>query len=132
MFGRSGKDGVEDSAVAMVNFKGGSCLILEVTWNLLEPKDHTFFQVYGSKGGANLQPLTIHKALHGQLVNVTPALDGGRNYYKESYRREIDHFIECIQKNCKPLTTGEEALSVLKILDAMYKSAASGREVSVS
>jgi predicted dehydrogenase len=132
VFGRSGEGGVEDSACAMVNFDGGSCLILEVTWNLLEPKDQTFLQVYGSKGGANLQPLSIHKAMHGQLVNVTPELEGGRSYYKESYRREIDHFIECVKKNSKPLTTGEEALSVLKILDAMYKSAASGREVSIS
>ena len=129
VFGKAGKRGVEDSATAMVNFAGGSCLILEVTWNLLEPKDQTYLQIYGSKGGANLYPLRIHKAMHGQLVNVTPAVEGGKNYYKESYRKEINHFIECIQKKKTPRTTGEEALKVLKILDAMYESASTGREV---
>lgn len=131
VFGKTGKRGVEDSACAMINFTGGSCLILEVTWNLLEPKDQTFLQVFGSKGAANLQPLRIHKAMHGQLVNVTPALDGQRDAYKEGYRREINHFVECVQKGRSPRTTGREALVVLKILDAMYESAATGREVNV-
>ena len=129
-FGKKGKGGVEDSACAMVYFAGGSCLILEVTWNLLEPKDHSYLEIYGTKGGANLHPLKIHKAMHGHLVNVTPTLDGQRNYYRESYRSEINHFIECIQKKKKPLTAGEEAVGVLRILDAMYESDASGKEVS--
>jgi predicted dehydrogenase len=129
LFGRVGKNGVEESACALVNFTGGSCLMLEVTWNFLEPKDHSYLQVFGGKGGGNLHPFSVHKAMRGQLVNVTPTLDGRRNYYKESYKEEIYHFIECIQKRRTPLTTGEEAMSVLKILDAMYKSASSGREV---
>jgi len=132
VFGNKGRRGVEDSACAMVNFAGGSCLILEVTWNLLEAKDHTYFEVYGSRGGANLHPLRIHRELHGQLVNVTPAIDKQKNYYKESYQREINHFVECVQKKREPLTTGAEALRVLKILDAMYESASCGREVGLT
>ncbi len=130
VFGKKGKGGVEDSACALVNFAGGRCLILEVMWNLLEPRDHSYLELYGSRGGANLHPLKIHKAMHGHLVNVTPTLDNQRNYYKESYESEINHFIECIQKKKKPLATGEEALSVLRILDAMYESGAAGNEVS--
>ena len=120
---------MEDSACAMINFAGGSCMILEVTWNLLEPKDNVYLEIYGSKGAAALYPFRVHKEMHGHLVNVTPAVEQ-KNYYKESYRREIDHFIDCIQKNRQPLTTGAEAASVLKILDAMYESASKGREVS--
>jgi predicted dehydrogenase len=131
VFRRAGKRGVEDSACAMVNFVNGSCLILEVTWNLLEPKDHVYLEVYGSKGAATLHPFRIHKAMHGHLVNVTPALKQ-QSDYRVSYRREIDHFIDCIQKKRKPLTTGAEAASVLQILDAMYESASSGCEVSFS
>lgn len=130
VFGKKGKAGVEDSACALVNFAGGRCLTLEVMWNLLEPKDQSYLELYGSRGGANLHPLKIHKAMHGHLVNVTPTLEDARHYYKESYEAEINHFIECIQRKKKPLTTGEEALSVLRILDAMYESAAAGKEVS--
>jgi len=130
VFGKKGKGGVEDSACAMVNFAGGSCLILEVSWNLLEPKDLSYLEIYGSKGGANLHPLKIHKGMHGHLVNVTPALDRQRNFYKDSCQAEINHFIDCIQRKRKPLTSGEEALPVLRILDAMYKSNSAGKEVA--
>jgi predicted dehydrogenase len=131
-FGRTGKRGVEDSACAMVSFAGGATLILEVTWNLLEPRDHTYLEVYGSTGGASLQPLRIHKGMHGQLVNVTPVLEGKQNDYKESYRREIGHFVECIQKRRKPMTTAEEAWVAMKLLDGMYEAAEYGCEVRFS
>ena len=130
VFGRKGRGGVEDSACAMVSFAGGSCLILDVTWNLLEPKDRSYLEIHGSKGGANLHPFKIQKALHGHLVNVTPVLGGQRNRYKESQEAQINHFVECIQRKKKPLTAGEEALSVLRILDAMYRSGSTGKEVS--
>jgi predicted dehydrogenase len=129
-FGRKARSGVEDSACATVYFAGGSCLVVEVTWNLLEPKDHSYLEIHGTRGGGNLHPLKIHKAVRGHLVNVTPRLDGQRNYYRESYKAEIGHFVECVEKKKKPLTPGEEAAGVLKILDAMYESDASGKEVS--
>jgi predicted dehydrogenase len=131
VFQRVGKRGVEDTACALSNFANGSCLMLEVTWNLLEPKDHVYLEIFGKKGAATLHPFRIHKEMHGHLVNVTPALEP-QGDYKMSYRREINHFIDCVQKRREPLTTGAEAASVLRILDVMYKSASSGREVGLS
>jgi predicted dehydrogenase len=128
-FGQIGKSKVEESAYAMVNFSSGACLTLEVSWNLREPKDISYIQIIGTRGGANLHPLKIHKMLHGHLVNVTPTLTERKNIYKESYRREIDHFLECIQTKKKPLASGAEALSVLRICDAMYESAAEDKEI---
>lgn len=128
-FGAKGKSGVEESACAMLNFANGACLTLEVSWNLREPKDISYIQIIGSNGGANLHPLNIHKILHGHLVNVTPALTMQKNIYKESYRLEIDHFIDCVRMKRMPATDGSEALPVLRICDAMYSSAAEGKEV---
>ncbi|MFH1756371.1 MAG: Gfo/Idh/MocA family oxidoreductase, partial [Candidatus Latescibacterota bacterium] len=129
VFGKKGKGGVEESACAMINFAKEACLTLEVSWNLREPKDISYIQIIGSNGGANLHPLKIHKLLHGHLVNVTPALTMQKNSYKESYRQEIDHFIDCVQKKRMPVTEGSEALSVLQICDAMYQSAADSKEI---
>lgn len=131
VFRSEGRKRVEDSACAMVNFAAGNCLMLEVTWSLVEQKPHVYLEVYGNKGAATLHPFKIHKALHGHLVDVTPALER-IDFYTESYRLEIDHFIDCIRNQLEPRTTGEEAAAVLGILDAMYESAASGREVSLT
>ena len=103
--------------------------MLEVNWNLREPRDLSYLQVYGSKGAALLNPLQIHKSIQGVLANVTPALEPTRQYYLESYRREIDHFVECVQKNKKPQSSGRDALPILQLLDAMYESASRGREI---
>jgi predicted dehydrogenase len=130
IFGKTGRTGVEDSAVAMIRFAGGACLSIEVNWNLREPQDQTFLHVYGSNGAAVLNPLQIHKHIQGVLVNVTPAIPG-TNFYKESYNAEVDHFIECVRGRKKPLASGSDAVAVLEILDAMYKSAATGKEVAL-
>ena len=130
IYGRKRRTGVEDSACAMVRFAGGASLMLEVNWNLREKRDVVYTQIYGSKGAAMLNPLTIHRSIHGVLVNVTPAIEK-RNYYKLSYQAEIDHFIECIRKRKQPRTSGSDALSVLRILDSMYESARTGHEVEI-
>jgi predicted dehydrogenase len=130
VFGKKGKDGVEDSACAMVRFAGGACLMLEVNWNLRDPRDVVYMQVYGSKGAGVLTPLQVHKSMRGVLVNVTPTLGKQKNYYKESYQAEIDHFIQCVRKQRSPLTSGKEAVDILRVMDAMYESASSGREVA--
>jgi len=129
VFGRKGRGGVEDAACAMVRFTAGACLMLEVNWNLREPRDQSYLQVYGSKGAGLLNPLEIHKSIQGVLANVTPALQSSHHYYQESYRREIDHFVECVQKNKTPRSSGRDALPVIQLLDTMYESASKGREI---
>jgi predicted dehydrogenase len=132
VFGRKDKDSVEDSGCAMVRFNNGACLMLEVNWNLRDERDAVYLQIYGSKGAGILTPLQLHKSIRGVLVNVTPQLPRSKNYYKESYQAEIDHFIQCVRKQKEPATSGKEALGVMKIMDAMYESASTGKEVEVS
>jgi len=129
-YGKKGRNGVEDSACALVRFAGGASLMLDVNWNLREKTDRTYLNVFGSKGAAMLNPLQIHKSIHGVLVNVTPSISRA-NYYKKSYQEEIKHFVACRARRRKPLSSGREAVTVLRILDAMYASAASGREVEI-
>ena len=132
IFGRKRRGGVEDAACAMVRFAGGAALMLEVSWNLREPRTNSYLHVYGSKGAAMLNPLQVHKDIHGVLVNVTPAIAAsGHDYFKESYRHEINHFVECVLQKKRPLTSGKGVLGVIRIMDAMYESANSGREVDL-
>ena len=41
------------------------------------------------------------------------------------------HFIDCLLGKAKPYVKPEESLAVQKILDAIYVSAATGREVRI-
>ncbi len=125
------ESGVEDLGAAFLRLEGGVTLSLEVSWTLLMEKDFPYLNLYGSSGAALLNPLRLHRGMHGNLVNVTPNLDASRNV-KESYENEIAHFVDCIRKGTTPISSGEEAHAVMKVMDAIYKSAATRKEVKVS
>jgi predicted dehydrogenase len=45
------------------------------------------------------------------------------------FAAEIDHFAECVRKNQRPRTPGEEGVQDHVVMDAIYRSAATGRPV---
>jgi predicted dehydrogenase len=126
------KKGIEDSAAVFIKTQNGGTLTVEVSWSLLMEKDFLYTNLFGTKGGALLNPLRIHKEMHENLVNVTPThTDTVENMYKKSYEYEIKHFIECIKNNREPISSGEEGLERIKLIEAIYKSAKMGKEVKI-
>lgn len=123
---------VEDSAAAFIQLINGATLTVEVSWTLLSEEDFFYTNLFGTRGTAFLNPLRIHKELHGNLVNVTPTKEESpKNLYKKSYQNELLHFVNCLMKE-KPLTSsGEENLERMRIVDAIYESAKSGHEVKL-
>lgn len=126
---RPEKEELESTASAMLRLAGGAAVTLEVSWGLLMERDFAYVNLFGDKGAALLNPLRLHKEMHGSLVNVTPALSSPKNTYKLSYEREIQHFVECVREGTRPLASGEDALEMLKLLEALYRSALEGEEV---
>ena len=126
---RSRKGEVEDSATAFFRLANGATLTLELTWGLLMEKDFAYLNLFGSGGAALLNPLRIHKGMHGSLVNVTPTMDSSRNQYKHSIEVQIQHFGEALRKAVKPQGSAEEILPVMELMDAIYRSAEQGKEV---
>lgn len=127
-----GKDQMESTASALLRLGSGATVSLEVSWGLLMERDFAYLNLFGDKGAALLNPLRLHKEMHGSLVNVTPNLSSPRNTYKLSYENEIRHFVECVKTRSQPVTSGEEALAMHRILEALYQSASEGREVRLS
>jgi predicted dehydrogenase len=121
---------VEDSAAAFIRLKNGATLTVEVSWTLLSEKDFFYTNLFGTKGGALLNPLRVHKELHGNLVNVTPSKEESSiNLYKKSYENELRHFVNCLRNGSELSSSGEENLERMRIVDAVYESAKTGREV---
>ena len=126
---RSRKGEVEDSATAFLRLEDEATLTLELTWGLLMEKDFAYLNLFGSGGAALLNPLRIHKGMHGNLVNVTPAMDSSRNQYKNSMEGQIAHFVDSLRKGTKPMGSADEIVPVMELLDAVYRSAEQGKEV---
>jgi predicted dehydrogenase len=129
---RSGPGEVEDSATAFFRLRSGATITLELTWGLLMERDFAYVNLYGAGGAALWNPLRIHKGMHGTLANVTPEVDSPRHQYKQSVEAQLQHFADVIGKGIKPLASGAEALPVMKLMDAIYRSAELGKEVRLA
>lgn len=126
------KEEVESTASGFLRLRSGMTVTLEVSWGLLMERDFAYLNLFGDKGAALLNPLQLHKEMDGVLVNVTPNFNPSANAYKQSYANEIHHFVDCVRTGSRPRSPGEDALAMLQLLEAMYRSALEGCEVRLS
>jgi predicted dehydrogenase len=128
---RSGGAEVEEAGVLLLHLADGRIINLEVTWNLLADRERQYLHILGEAGSASLSPLSVQKEMDGQILNVTPPFSPSReNQYMASYRQELLHFVDVVRGE-RSVSAPTEQLTVLRILDAAYRSADEGREVSL-
>jgi predicted dehydrogenase len=117
---------VDDFAVAFVKFNTGAGLILETSWaaNVDNPGSS---MILGTEGGCQLDPPKIYKQQRDTLVDLTPIVPRG----EEGHNAEVRRFIEAIREGLPSPVPGEEALEINKIMDGIYESSETGREVRI-
>ena len=120
---------VEDMAVAMIKFDNGAVLHVETSFSLNIKKDIGDIELFGSKAGAKLDPkLEFYSEMNNYLVDVTPAHDTALSF-NGLFENEIAHFIDCVAKGTKCISPAEDGVEIMKIIDAVYESARTGKEV---
>ncbi len=124
------KTKVEDSSIALITMKNGSTITIEVSWNFHIESELYYCNIYGEQGSGKINPLKIHKEMHGNIVNVTPVkTDTSQNALKKSYENELKHFVGSVRGIHPVISTAHEAVQRMKIVDAIYRSAAKGKEI---
>lgn len=121
---------VEDSSIAMIKFKNGTTLTIEVSWSMLRDGELYYCNVYGKEGSSSINPFKIYKRMDGNLYNITPKkIITPSNVFKKSYEYELKHFVGAVRGNHNIISSGDDALKVIEIVDAVYKSAKAGKEI---
>ncbi len=137
-----GVNDVEAAAHGLVTFKTGQVLTLQVSWAEMVKREEVSVVFQGSAAGGRVERLfgrdgidataidtcELYVQEHGNSVNraiVTPACeDMGR----------IDsaaNFIDAIEGRAAPLNTPDEALKLMRVIDAIYQSAATAAPVAL-
>lgn len=125
--------GVEDSSVVFMRMKNGSTITIESSWSFESNQDFFYCDIFGTEGSGSLNPFRILKRMHGNLVNVAPAsLETPQNLYRKSYENELKHWIGALRGLHPVISTGEEAVHRMKIVDAIYKSAKTDKSARLS
>ncbi len=121
---------VEDLANAVIRFANGASLLLEASYSLHAPEDRLSVSVHGDRGGAEVEPeLRISTERHETMLNLTPQIDHLSFDVDEGFRGEISHFVRSCLGLEVPLAPVADGVAVTRMVEAVYASAAAGREL---
>jgi predicted dehydrogenase len=134
---------IEDAMFATLRYPGGVLVNLHVSW--LNPRKARDITVVGDKRMLTFDDMNLNEPLRIYDKQVTDELtrppglvdsfaafrasirDGDITIPKvslgEPLKAECDHFLECIQTGKPPLTGGREAVAVVRVLEAIERSA---------
>ena len=133
---------VEDSAMGFIKMKDGSTINLEASWaiNLSESREAST-TLCGTKAGAEIysgmsypvDKVVYNRGRHGQLMNEEIAGGGAVAYFEGGASApgtvEANQWLNAILNDTEPCVKPEQAFVVTQILEAIYKSAETGKEV---
>jgi predicted dehydrogenase len=128
-----GKNDVEDLATAFIRFDNGSSLMLETSYSLHAVEDELSVAVFGDRGGAELEPaLKIVTERLDTVLNVHPQVDHSTFDFDAGFADEINHFVALCRGEAKEVAPVGHGVEMMRILSAIYESAASGHEVALT
>ena len=116
---------VEDASIALIRLRSGRTVQLETSWaGHQAAADLNGTQLFGTDAGATTSPLQLfHSARRGYCVESIDPLPPRVN------PNRMVHFINVLLGREEPHVTPGQSVAVQRILDAIYRSAATGREV---
>ncbi len=115
---------VEDFLTAFIQFDNGVTCTLRDT-AVAHGEEHRQFRVFGSQAGATLDPPMIYSTLgDGTLTDTGLGVpEDPSGAHVNAYR----HFFRCIREGRdRTASPGERSIVLMRIVDAIYESAANG------
>lgn len=127
---------VEDFATALIRFDNGAVLQIEASYDVNLPETSGIV-LCGDKGGmkeSDEAPI-FYTNVNGHLAEVNVSSNDYKTekgmFNEEVFVTEMQHFADCILGRCECMTTAEDGVIIMKILDAIYESARTGHEIII-
>lgn len=127
---------VDDTGVLIVTWDNGIISYIESGW--WQPHSDgplAATQLYGLDGFASLYPTRIEKLT---LNNDKPNIDDERLVFphppalqQSRYDEQLKYFLQCISEDKAPYPGGVEGIADMKVIDAAYKSARTGKVINL-
>ena len=125
---------VEDFAAAFVRFENGATLVLEVSWMLHhetgERAEDMQMWLYGTQGGCHWPRCEIYQSNNETTQHYNRTLKITRDAL-EAHAQECVEFAQAIVDGAPSPVPAEQSMQVMAILDGVYRSQQTGREVEV-
>jgi predicted dehydrogenase len=127
------ENGVESVGFALIRFSSGQSLELAASWTINQPSRHqgTVCRVHASEGAIDVYtpdgPMLSRKFDDKGAAKETPLKLPKVIHYAAMMR----HLKRCIAGSEKPLMGPAEGVTLMRIMEAIYKSAETGKSVQL-
>jgi predicted dehydrogenase len=128
---------VEDSGFAIVTMENGATIYVEASWliNMVGQGDMKT-TLCGTEAGVdmfNKGGVRINRILNGKPIVIEPDMEipapPGVILPLSPPDREAREWLDCIKNDTEPFIKAEEALVVTQIIEGIYESARTGKEI---
>lgn len=124
---------VEDTAMAMITMKNGAMFYVETAWvsNMQQEAPGIIASIAGTKAGVDMvgpgfeDSIRVTKMVDGKLT--TEITSPAEKYNMWEY--DMDRWIDCIIRGTEPAVLPEQAATVTRVIEAIYKSAETGETI---
>lgn len=127
---RGREKGVEPSGTAMIVLDAGVSIHIDVSWRFVGPGERYGLALRSSRGSARINPLAIWKDFHGMAKDVVAAGAHSRDTpFALGIRAQWAHFVAAVRGESTAPSVLEH-VKLLKMMEAIYNSAAMGKAVA--
>lgn len=128
--------GAEDYGIATLKFEDESIVTVESSWTALPPTDFDEILQIGGDKGLITASQTMSPALRvcGKMEPFKECLrlEVPLTHWTENQKRVLEHLIDCVIQDRRPLVPGEDGRATLEVCLAAYESARTGRPVQLA
>jgi len=126
---------VEDLAVATLYFTNGSIATVECSWSLMRPDNLYSLNLFGTRGSGSINPFRLVRHVEGEFITIQAegqARLPSVRQYTHSYEAEWQYFLNTLRGHVPAVSTVEEAVQRMRIIEALYRSGEERREIILS
>jgi predicted dehydrogenase len=130
---------VEDTALAILRFRSGALGLIEAT-TATRPRDlEGSLSILGESGTIEVAGTALNKLRIWELstmeesdpIDLTQFSENPPDVYGFGHRRYLEHVVDCIENDTHQLVDGFEGRKSLELINAIYESIETGKEVNL-
>ncbi len=126
--GARGLAEIDESTAAILRFDGERIASFVTSFNA---SDVAAYRIVGTKGDLHVEPAYEYAEGLAYTLTVNGKARQKRTGKRDQFAPELLHFSDCILNDREPEPSGEEGLQDVRIVQALYESAETGKAVRI-
>lgn len=127
--GGKGLEEIDESTGALLRFDGERVAAFVTSFNSTKVGS---YRIVGTKGQVHVDPAYEYAGGLAYELTVNGKTTRKRVPRRDQFAPELSYFSDCVLKNREPEPSGEEGMQDVRIIQALYESAETGKAIAVT